>query len=240
MRKYMENSMCVDLFGPKFFPFLVHQWGGIGTANRFRIGLTHAAAHSAKFWRKTPSCRTMPLWLCERYPKAVLCPDTPSLVSQKRQKLQSKKVNPDRVFRVFPHGFPMENSRCVDFFRPNSFPHMVHLGCHIGRKDPIRIGLGHNEISSGQSQSHVEKTRYGLTFFDRFLFHIWCTNGVVSETQTAFGTDSHISSFPCWITWAKLGKLDMCWFFLIEFFSIYGAPTVPYRGKRIHSDWTYS
>jgi hypothetical protein len=53
----------------------------------------------------------------------------------------------------------------------------MHLGCHIGGKDPIRIVLSHNEISRGQSRSQVEKTRYGLTFIDRLFCLLWYING---------------------------------------------------------------
>jgi hypothetical protein len=158
----------------------------------------------------------------------------------RKSKPLSEQTHTHRVFRDLAWDPGLENSRCVDFFRPNSFPHMMHLGCHIGGKDPIRIVLSHNEISRGQSQSQVEKTRYGLTFFARFLFHIWFTNGVVSEKQTAFGTDSHTSSFPWPGVGSGLGKLEMCWLFSTDFFSIYGAPTVLYRGKRPHSERTHT
>ena len=99
-------------------------------------------------WVKNTPCRTTFLRLCRIFSGSFFSPRAPMVVSQKRQKLRSKKVNPDRDFRGFPYRKPTEISLCVDFFRPTSFPYRVHIRCPIGAKDPIRIRLTHAEKNS--------------------------------------------------------------------------------------------
>ena len=64
-------------------------------------------------------------------------------------------------------------------------------------------GLPKKAITSVKKSQHIaryfsklglwllQKYLYVLTFFDRFLFHIWCTYGAISGQKDSFGLDPH-------------------------------------------------
>jgi hypothetical protein len=68
---------------------------------------------------------------------------------------------------------------------------MVHQWGGIGEANRFRNGLIHIEFSVTWRRIRAWKTRSVLTFFDLSFFPFWDTNGVVSELQTAFESDSH-------------------------------------------------
>jgi hypothetical protein len=78
--------------------------------------------------------RTTPCSVCEFFPKAVCDPGTPPLVSQKRKKLQSKKVNThhDIHARIMhpDHGnlalCESDRDGCCVMHMPHLVPHVYH------------------------------------------------------------------------------------------------------------------
>ena len=66
-----------------------------------------------------------------------------------------------------------------------------------------------------------------------------CTHGgLPKKAKTSVKKSQARSRFPRLSRSGTLGNLVMCSLFLTDSFSMYGAPRVPYRVKRIHSDWT--
>src|ERR1700677_2534066 len=82
-------------------------------------------------------------------------------------------------------------SACVEYFPKRSFPPVHPWGCPKKGKNFGQKKSTHTDIFEIFLIGYPKKSRYVLTFSDRFLYYIWCIRGAVSGQKTAFGSDSH-------------------------------------------------
>jgi hypothetical protein len=82
-------------------------------------------------------------------------------------------------------------SGCVKYFPKKLFPPVDPWGSPKKGKNFGQKKSTHTDIFNTFIIRNPCKSCDVLTFFDRFLFHIWCTYGAVSGQKTPFGSDSH-------------------------------------------------